>query len=77
MTQSRQHSALESAANVLIGYLIAIMAQMVILPIFGMYASTSEHFMIAGLFTVVSLVRSYCLRRLFNKLTTGKTYTKL
>jgi hypothetical protein len=68
MTQSRKHSAYEAVANVAIGYLVAILAQAVIFPLFGFNASTREHMAIAGLFTIVSLVRSYFLRRLFNKL---------
>lgn len=64
--QSRKHSAFESVLNVLIGYWVALVAQAIILPIYGIYLAASEHGQIAGLFTVVSLVRSYALRRAFN-----------
>lgn len=64
--QKRSHSIIESVTNVAVGYGVAILAQMVIFPVFGLYASASEHLLIAALFTVVSLVRSYLLRRLFN-----------
>ena len=64
--QSRIGSLIESAANIAIGYLVAMLAQALIFPLFGFSASVSEHAQIAGLFTIVSLVRSYCLRRLFN-----------
>ena len=64
--QSRKRSALEAVANVVIGYVVAITAQVLIFPLFGLYASAGEHLAIGGLFTVVSLVRSYALRRLFN-----------
>lgn len=67
MTQSRKHSAFEAVANVAIGYVVAIGAQIVIFPLFGIHASTGEHLAIGGLFTIVSLVRSYALRRLFNR----------
>lgn len=67
MTQPRHHSLLEAAANVAIGYVIAIAAQIVIFPLFGIYASTSDHLLIGLAFTVVSLARSYALRRLFNR----------
>lgn len=65
--QSRRRSAIEAVANVVIGYVVAISAQMAIFPLFGLYASPGEHLAIGGLFTVVSLVRSYVLRRLFNR----------
>ena len=67
MTQKRLHSALESATNVAVGYAVAMVAQAVVFPLFGFYASTAEHAGIALIFTVVSLVRSYALRRLFNR----------
>lgn len=66
MTQSRRASALESIANVAIGYGVAVAAQAAIFPLFGINVSGADHLGIAGLFTIVSLVRSYCLRRVFN-----------
>lgn len=67
MTQTRTRSALEAIANVLIGYWVAVAAQVVIFPLFGFHASTGQHMAIGALFTVVSLVRSYALRRIFNR----------
>jgi hypothetical protein len=66
--QSRRNSALEAVANVFIGYAVAIAAQMAIFPLFGIRVPPSEHLAIGGLFTVVSLVRSYVLRRVFNRI---------
>lgn len=66
MSQSRKASAVEAFANVAIGYWVAVAAQSAIFPMFGITASASEHMAIAALFTAVSLVRSYALRRLFN-----------
>lgn len=66
--QSRKGSFVESVANVLIGYGIAVGAQMVIFPQFNVHLAHSEHFLMGGLFTIVSLVRSYILRRFFNYL---------
>lgn len=72
MSQTRASSALEAVANIAVGYGIAVAAQAVIFPAFGLHASAGDHFAIAGCFTVVSLLRSYCLRRVFNHLT-GRT----
>lgn len=66
MSQSRRASAVEAIVNVLIGYWVAVAAQAVIFPIFGFHASAAQHMAIGALFTVVSLVRSYLLRRVFN-----------
>lgn len=64
--QSRMMSLVEAFTNVAVGYLIAVLAQMVIFPIFGLRASLGQHLSIGALFTVVSIARSYLLRRLFN-----------
>jgi len=66
MTQSKKHSALEALANTTIGYSIAVVTQMIVFPIFGIHAAASTNLEIGGVFTFVSLVRSYALRRLFN-----------
>ena len=68
--QSRKMSLIESIANVVLGYLIALASQMIIFPMFGIYVSLTDNLLIGVLFTVVSLVRSYTLRRLFNKFKT-------
>lgn len=58
----------EAAANVAIGYGVAVAAQVAVFPWFGLHASLSDNLLIGAVFTVVSLVRSYFLRRLFNYL---------
>lgn len=68
MSQSRTHSALESAANVAVGYGVAIATQAAVFPLFGLHASAGQHLIIGAIFTVVSLVRSYVLRRVFNSI---------
>jgi hypothetical protein len=59
-------SLFESVVNVAIGYGVALAAQMAIFPLFDIHIPTSDHLLIGVLFTLVSLVRSYALRRLFN-----------
>ena len=66
MTQSRIMSAVESVANVAIGYGVAIATQAAVFPLFGIHATVGDHLAIGGIFTIVSLARSYLLRRLFN-----------
>lgn len=72
MSQSRKASAIEAVANVAIGYGVAIAAQILIFPLFGIRVGLADQLGIAAAFTVVSLVRSYALRRLFNWIT-GRT----
>jgi len=70
--QSRKHSAFEAVANIAIGYIVAVAAQSAIFPLFDIYVKASDHLLIGALFTVVSLVRSYVLRRVFNRYTDRK-----
>ena len=66
--QSKKHSALEAVANVAIGYLVSVAANVVVLPLFGYAVSVADGFAIGLVFTAISLVRSYVLRRAFNRL---------
>lgn len=55
----------ESVGNVLIGYGIAVAAQVIVFPWFGVNISLQANLLIGAIFTVVSIARSYLLRRLF------------
>ena len=68
MIQSRTMSAVESVANVLIGYGIALTTQVVVFGLLEIPVSLEQNLWIGGIFTAVSLVRSYVVRRLFNRL---------
>lgn len=66
MSQTRLQSFIESLINVAIGYGVAVVTQIVVLPRFGLNPSLHDNLAIGGVFTVVSIVRSYCIRRWFN-----------
>lgn len=68
MTQTRTMSAVESVANVAVGYGVAVATQAAVFPLFGIHASLGDNLLIGVVFTAVSLVRSYALRRVFNRL---------
>ncbi len=68
MKQTRWMSFVESVANVLVGYGVAVLTQMLVFPLFGMRASVSDNLLIGVIFTVVSLARSFTLRRVFESL---------
>ena len=65
MMQSRWMSLVESVTNVLVGYIVAVITQALVFPLFGLHATLSQNLMIGLIFTGVSLVRSYVLRRVF------------
>lgn len=68
MTQRRIHSLVESLANVAIGYAIAIASQLIIFPAFGIHVSLADNLIIGGYFTLISIARSYAVRRFFNRI---------
>lgn len=69
--QSRIGSFVEAWANVGVGFLVAWGANIIVLPIFGLPTSRSKSFWIAVVFTGISLVRSYLIRRVFNVIKFG------
>lgn len=66
--QSRIMSAVEAITNVAVGYGIAVMTQVLVFPFFGLVATLGDNLLLGIIFTGVSLVRSYALRRMFNTL---------
>lgn len=71
MTQSRAMSMVEAVTNVVVGYVLAIATQLAVFPLFGLEAALGEHLAIGMAFVAVSLVRSYLLRRLFERIRAG------
>jgi hypothetical protein len=68
MTQSHRMSLIEATANVAVGYALAVATQIVVFPWFGLHPSLGENLGLGALFTAISLLRSYALRRLFERL---------
>ncbi|MBB4267609.1 DUF7220 family protein [Roseospira visakhapatnamensis] len=65
MKQSRTMSLVEAVTNVAVGYGVAVATQLVVFPCFGLPAHLDDALAIGLIFTAVSIVRSYLLRRLF------------
>jgi hypothetical protein len=66
MNQTRLGSFIEACINVLIGFWINFFANLVILPMVGFHISIAQNFYIGFLYTVISVARSYVIRRWFN-----------
>jgi hypothetical protein len=64
--QSRWMSLVEAATNIVVGYCLAVLTQVLVFPLFGLRVSLGENLAIGAVFTVVSLIRSFALRRIFN-----------
>ena len=68
MTQSRTMSLIEAVTNVMVGYALAVITQLLVFPLFGIEAALHEHLAIGLAFVAVSLARGYLLRRLFERI---------
>ena len=64
--QSKRESMIESLTSTTIGIIIGIVLNLTILPIFGYPVSLSDSLWISVIFTIVSIIRSYVIRRFFN-----------
>ena len=65
MKQSRAMSLVEAIANVAVGYGVAVVTQVLIFPVFGLHTTLAQNLKMGAVFTIVSIVRSFGLRRLF------------
>lgn len=65
MTQSRAMSLVEALANVVVGYGIAVVTQVLVFPLFELAVTLTENMVIGVIFTAVSIARSFTLRRVF------------
>ena len=66
LMQSKKMSFIESLTNVIIGYLVAVGANYIVLPMFGYMVNVADSFYIGIVFMAIAIVRSYLLRRFFN-----------
>jgi hypothetical protein len=65
--QTKTQSLIESIANVAIGYGVAVLSQIIVFPVVGVEATVKQNLTIGVWFTAISLVRSYFVRRAFNR----------
>ena len=68
MRQSKRMSLLESIVGTFIGLLVALLTQMIVFPMYNLEVTLIENFEIGLIFTAVSLMRSYIVRRVFNRI---------
>jgi len=57
---------IETLASVVIGYVVAVISQLLVFPIFGISVALSDNLLIGLYFTAISIARGYCVRRWFN-----------
>jgi len=66
--QSKWHSFIEAWVNIFIGFSVNYVANLLIFPLFGFHISLAANFLMGLIYTAISLIRSYLIRRYFNRL---------
>lgn len=72
--QSRKHSFIEALTNVAIGYFVALISQLLIFPLYDGTFTLEQNIYIGAWFTLVSVIRSYVIRRWFTRKTERYPY---
>ncbi len=65
--QSKRHSFLEAWTNTLLGFGLSVLTQVLIFPLYGIQVTLFENLQLTLAFAFRSTLRSYCVRRWFNR----------
>lgn len=66
LMQSKKDSLIESLTSTTIGWLIGVILNLTILPLFDYNITVVDSLWVSLIFTVVSVIRGYIIRRWFN-----------
>lgn len=67
--QLKKHSWLEAWVNILVGYAVNFILNMLVFPLFGFNVTVTQNLLIGLIYMFVSVCRSYIMRRAFNRWT--------
>jgi hypothetical protein len=67
--QSKFFSLIEALTNTAVGFVVALLSQLMVFPCFGIHLGTLQNLQIVGIFTAISVARSYLIRRFFTRKT--------
>ncbi len=65
MKQSRATSFIKSLVSTAVGFGVAFLANMIVMPWFGLELSHSANFLLTCIYTVISIARGYALERAY------------
>jgi ABC-type antimicrobial peptide transport system permease subunit len=66
--QTAQQSVIESLTSNILGIIVSFLTQLYVFPLVGIHIELHTNFLLIAIFTAVSFVRSYAVRRFFNML---------
>ena len=64
--QSKKDSLIESLTSTTIGWLIGVILNLTVLPLFDYNITVVDSLLVSLIFTAVSVARGYLIRRYFN-----------
>ena len=64
--QTKKQSLIETLTSVFVGWLIGVILNLTILPLFDYDITVVDSLWVSLIFTVVSVIRGYVIRRAFN-----------
>ena len=64
--QTKKQSLIETLTSVFVGWLIGVILNLTILPLFDYNITVIDSLWVSLIFTVVSVIRGYVIRRWFN-----------
>lgn len=67
--QTKKYSLIESITNTFVGFVVSLLIQLIIYPTMGIPVTFSQNIVITFVFTFVSFLRGYIVRRMFNRST--------
>ena len=65
--QTKKQSAIESIIQTIIGLGTSILIQIILYPLMGIPVTFEQNIMITFVFFIVSILRGFFVRRIFNK----------
>ena len=65
--QSKRESMIETLTSVFVGWLIGVILNLTVLPLFDYNITVVDSLWVSLIFTAVSVIRGYLIRRYFNR----------
>ena len=72
MKQTKKNSIIEAIIQTLIGLITSILIQLILYPLLNIPVSFNQNLIITIVFFIVSILRGYIVRRIFNSKQNGK-----
>ena len=64
--QTKKYSLIESIVNTAVSFIVSFLIQIAIYPALNIPVSFSQNIIITSVFTIISILRGYLIRRFFN-----------